>query len=260
MSLSPAQSLPEDIIYELFSALALIDPPRYAGPPDLPERMPVRSSQSDLNLDLYPLWSGIRGPYWHAELETIKRRGMFSESGTLGWITMTHVCRSWRQAGVDMARLWGEIVHVFPSALETVLARSRNAPLALDFGALRRLPVLKQMVLHDQYYMLLTRTIVRVRSLVASNPFRSFRDWHGLLLRQDLPVLEDLSLKGAKRIPEIVGSPLTPLVAPSLRRLVLDQTAFLPFSAPALRTLLIQGSHPRPPSKFRVPIVSSAFP
>ncbi|VDC03543.1 unnamed protein product [Peniophora sp. CBMAI 1063] len=242
MSSSPAQSLPEDVLYEIFNTMAAVDPPRYAGPPDLPGRMPVRSSQSDLNLDLYPLWTGIRGPYWHAELEAIKRRNMFSEQGTLGFIVLTHVCRSWRRAGIDLAPLWGEIVHIFPSALETILARARGAPLALDFGALRRLPVLDQVALHDRYYMLLTKNVVRIRSLVASNPFRSFRDWYGLLLDQELPVLEDLTLKGAKRIPEDVASPIRPLIAPSLLRLVLDQTAYLPFSAPALRTLLIQGA------------------
>ncbi|KZV63770.1 hypothetical protein PENSPDRAFT_669466 [Peniophora sp. CONT] len=88
--------LPDDIIRELFEALADIDTPR---------RAPYRKAWT----------SSARSP-------------------DLGWIRLTHVSRRLRHIGINLSTLWGRVVCSFPSAWETTLARSRNAPLDIYLG------------------------------------------------------------------------------------------------------------------------------
>ncbi|KAI0259240.1 hypothetical protein BC834DRAFT_642399 [Gloeopeniophorella convolvens] len=52
----------------------------------------------------------------------------------MGWLSVTHVCRSWRNAALAYPRLW--TAPAFPAGVkwaEAMLLRSRNAPLHLDF-------------------------------------------------------------------------------------------------------------------------------
>ncbi|KZV68289.1 hypothetical protein PENSPDRAFT_736015 [Peniophora sp. CONT] len=95
---------PNDIICELFKALATIDAPR---------GLPLRRSLNPAYL----------------EFEYGK------PSPSLGWIILTHICRRLRNIGIGyLPALWGRVVCVFPSAhaWKTTLARSRSAPLVLD--------------------------------------------------------------------------------------------------------------------------------
>ncbi|VDC02092.1 unnamed protein product [Peniophora sp. CBMAI 1063] len=54
---------------------------------------------------------------------------------TLGWITLTHVCSSWRAVALSTPTLWAAIVTTLfnTSAVTTFLARAGSCPLTLDF-------------------------------------------------------------------------------------------------------------------------------
>ncbi|KAI0032362.1 hypothetical protein K488DRAFT_85904 [Vararia minispora EC-137] len=91
--------LNDDVIREIFSWLARINPPRR------PQRIVVDE--------------------WDAK--TIK--------GDLGWIVLTHVCKVWRRVGIEHSVLWGSIVGIFPSAFKIVLERAQGAALSLIYDA-----------------------------------------------------------------------------------------------------------------------------
>ncbi|KZV72502.1 hypothetical protein PENSPDRAFT_750949 [Peniophora sp. CONT] len=86
--------LSDDIIYEVFYALAAIDHPHTTG---------YKSERRTTNF------------------------------GRIGWIVMTHVCKRWRRIGLDMSTLWAEIVCLFPLGVETIVQRTKTTPLTLDF-------------------------------------------------------------------------------------------------------------------------------
>ena len=47
------------------------------------------------------------------------------------WITITHVCRAWRDIALNTPRLWSYLVLASPEMTEMVLARSKMAPLCV---------------------------------------------------------------------------------------------------------------------------------
>ncbi|KAI0284062.1 hypothetical protein BC826DRAFT_170884 [Russula brevipes] len=53
---------------------------------------------------------------------------------SLRWISVTHVCRHWRQVALDDSSLWAKISGrmASPTWISEMLARARNAPLAID--------------------------------------------------------------------------------------------------------------------------------
>ncbi|KAI0280965.1 hypothetical protein BC826DRAFT_874013, partial [Russula brevipes] len=57
-----------------------------------------------------------------------------AETGSLRWIGVTHVCRHWRQVALDDSSLWARISssRVRPTWVSEVLARARDAPLAIE--------------------------------------------------------------------------------------------------------------------------------
>ncbi|KAI0045619.1 hypothetical protein FA95DRAFT_1461369, partial [Auriscalpium vulgare] len=52
----------------------------------------------------------------------------------LGWITVTHVCRHWRQIAFDNPSLWGTNIISHPMWIEERLSRSKNSPITLDIS------------------------------------------------------------------------------------------------------------------------------
>ncbi|KZV60394.1 hypothetical protein PENSPDRAFT_351011 [Peniophora sp. CONT] len=89
-------SLPADILSELFLRASFTDPPRY--------------------------------------LSRSERRAHPGRTYELGWINLTHVCHTWRLIGLDLAPLWAAIVSFFPSPFiaDELLARSRDCGLQLE--------------------------------------------------------------------------------------------------------------------------------
>ncbi|KZV64030.1 hypothetical protein PENSPDRAFT_691091 [Peniophora sp. CONT] len=53
---------------------------------------------------------------------------------SLGWITMTHICRDWRTVGLRMPLLWASIVTTFPDPqiANEFLARAGSCPITAD--------------------------------------------------------------------------------------------------------------------------------
>ncbi|KZV64048.1 hypothetical protein PENSPDRAFT_656836 [Peniophora sp. CONT] len=56
---------------------------------------------------------------------------------TLGWITLTHVCRDWRDVGLAMPLLWASIVTTFfdPAIANELLERSCGCPITVELTA-----------------------------------------------------------------------------------------------------------------------------
>jgi hypothetical protein len=54
--------------------------------------------------------------------------------GSLRWISVTHVCRHWRQVALDDSSLWARISGLMANTtwISEMLARARNAPLEID--------------------------------------------------------------------------------------------------------------------------------
>ncbi|EIW58221.1 uncharacterized protein TRAVEDRAFT_47389 [Trametes versicolor FP-101664 SS1] len=61
-----------------------------------------------------------------------KRWHHFGSTHAYKWITLTHVCRAWREIALDTPRLWSHIVLTQPAVAKQVLARSKKAPLWLS--------------------------------------------------------------------------------------------------------------------------------
>ncbi|OJT10898.1 hypothetical protein TRAPUB_12582 [Trametes pubescens] len=56
----------------------------------------------------------------------------FGSTHAYKWITLTHVCRAWREIALNTPRLWSHIVLTQPNVAKQVLARSKKAPLWLS--------------------------------------------------------------------------------------------------------------------------------
>lgn len=84
--------LQDDILCELFYVLAKVDPPRCPMPAGSP----------------------------------------FYQPASLGWVSLTHVCRRWRKIGLDLSKLWADIVCVLPRGAADIAQRTKDRPLNLD--------------------------------------------------------------------------------------------------------------------------------
>ena len=64
----------------------------------------------------------------------------FSRRRNLGWITVTHVCRHWRQVALDDTSLWARIRDTPTNTkwISEMLARAKNAPLDIEFNDVGR--------------------------------------------------------------------------------------------------------------------------
>ncbi|KAI0358097.1 hypothetical protein OH77DRAFT_1242088 [Trametes cingulata] len=58
-----------------------------------------------------------------------QQRNHYGPSHAYKWITLTHVCRTWRTVALSTPRLWSRIVLTRPDVAREVLARSKKAPL-----------------------------------------------------------------------------------------------------------------------------------
>ena len=129
--------LPTDVLYELYLAAAVLDPPirkKYQNG-SLWTTMPRRADSPREKLG--PAWSSSRTrPSKHEETASLSTYRFWGDPPTLGWIRLTHVCQQWRTAGLSMSSLWGDVFPIFPLAAETILARSRGLPLSLDMDRL----------------------------------------------------------------------------------------------------------------------------
>ncbi|VDC04775.1 unnamed protein product [Peniophora sp. CBMAI 1063] len=198
--------LPDDILYELFKALEGIDP--------------------------------AQSPSTHAYTIASARRG--SEPASLGWITLTHVCRRLRNIGINcVPTLWGRVLCVFPSehAWKTAFERSKSAPLVLDLDDDR----IRAVAPHPLPTTILSRALSIIDTIYGNTPIE--RKWW---IDATLPHVVSLELsyeltsyvdyvREWRRIVILDGR----ISAPSLAWFRADG-CFIPFNAPALRYLEIR--------------------
>ncbi|KZV64057.1 hypothetical protein PENSPDRAFT_656845 [Peniophora sp. CONT] len=95
--------LPDDIIYELFEAAALVYPPRSLS-----------------------------------KMHPFVRRKRAPEHTSLGWIILTHICRRWRSIGLSatLAPLWASVVCFSKkhSVIDQLSLRAQGWPVTIDLS------------------------------------------------------------------------------------------------------------------------------
>ncbi|VDB98102.1 unnamed protein product [Peniophora sp. CBMAI 1063] len=269
MRLSTAQTLPADILAELFYILASLDPPTPAAP--APNPVPTLTLAPTAS---HPSWCSPSSP-WFDEQEP-RPSHTAHEKGSLGWIATTHVCAHWRTTALSLAVLWGTTIHTFPRALEPILLRSKGAPLEFDFarrwwccrtcsryGPPQAPLTFRTVALNTHvkcgrfecYCEIARRNACRVRSL--RGPASALSAW------REYPILRELHLTGPGphgpvpsqgRINKHERTPghahehglghAVVLNAPRLERLVFDGAALIPFCAPSLRVLVLHSVRP----------------
>ncbi|KAI0267087.1 hypothetical protein BC834DRAFT_842778 [Gloeopeniophorella convolvens] len=107
------------------------------------------------------------------------------QSPRLGWATVTHVCRRWRQVALEDASLWGKISGVWlrQQWFSEVLVRSKRVPIDLTYHTRPSHAV----------FSMLSRHFSRIRTL----SLRDVRNSPELqeILRSEAPRLQELTLK-----------------------------------------------------------------
>jgi len=165
----------------------------------------------------------VRIFHFHALLEP-PRSGL-QQSGSIGWIRVTHVCQRWRQVALYDSLLWATIT-VFLSSVEwfsETLARARNAPLIVDLEGTPNPKIFPKFLPH------ITRTReLRLRNL-SPFEFRGVQEIFAL----EAPALEHFEL-GLNTVASIIDFRFAARTlfkgrTPKLRTLSLSQVA-IPWS------------------------------
>ncbi|KZV64216.1 hypothetical protein PENSPDRAFT_175356 [Peniophora sp. CONT] len=190
-----------------------------------------------------------------ADLDPAGQPESASNRRKLGWINLTHVCRRWREVGLDRSTLWANVVTTFPRALDVMLARAKSVPLTLD---IYDIAFMRGLLLSPTYLASILFLVSRARHIkdedhwdsgcrpvnAVTNSRRHRKDpstvnrrnWAHILRGQTLPTLEYLELIDGSwyndRRPIVVETPFT---APNLHTCKLGR--FIPFRAPSLSSL-----------------------
>ncbi|KZV62577.1 hypothetical protein PENSPDRAFT_692394 [Peniophora sp. CONT] len=142
----------------------------------------------------------------------------YYKPGSLGWISITHVCRRWRKIGLDLSKLWADIICVFPRGVDTIAQRTKNQLLNLDLD-LSRDP-------EDVWDAIQNRNLLARAHTLRHEPFfcgetRLRYAWSTMLMDLTLPQLRELSLV-LFDFPYSPRHPQRSLNAPNLRTLALN--------------------------------------
>ncbi|KAI0284063.1 hypothetical protein BC826DRAFT_170889 [Russula brevipes] len=136
---------------------------------------------------------------------------------SLRWISVTHVCRHWRQVALDDSSLWAKISGRMASTtwISEMLARARNAPLAIDLLETPDAETLAMFTAHFAH----THEF-RLRGLVTPHFDDSIREICSL----EAPALEHFEL-GVRVAPPVtfLRAPFFNGMAPKLRTFSLSQ-------------------------------------
>ncbi|KZV73451.1 hypothetical protein PENSPDRAFT_297898 [Peniophora sp. CONT] len=234
--LSIAQTLPVDVLCDLYFTVASSDPParKHAFPPYLVQSIsPFRKNAAKEPLG--PTWSQIPAVGTRRN-DYISSTSYMADEESLGWILLTHVCSQWRSVGLSLSSLWGDIFSIFPKVASTLLSRARDAPLTFDMDFLSHLqpnPFGSRDYL-SSFKNLARQHLARAGTMTFAQHAQS--DWNiTLLYHNEFPYLKDLRV-------QVLYVPIMhptferpPRLAPSLKRLVLN--VFIPFTAPNLTNL-----------------------
>ncbi|VDB85005.1 unnamed protein product [Peniophora sp. CBMAI 1063] len=149
---------------------------------------------------------------------------------SLGWVKLAHVNKRWRQILLELPCLWARIVCLFPRAFKELLARSKEAPIALDY---RRCRTQKDV---NEFESLLPRA--RTLSDVDA---KQAPDWSTLLPGKTLcaAMEADLGFHSGTLSQKRATVPDGLMHMPALRRLTM-RNLYLRASTPNLRSLTLE--------------------
>ncbi|VDB99990.1 unnamed protein product [Peniophora sp. CBMAI 1063] len=148
-------------------------------------------------------------------------------AGTLGWISLTHVTRSWREVGLHSPRLWAGILLDLPTAYETILRRARQGPLTFDFDKVSGIKLRGKMFRRPD--------LLRRAHTINDSGISDLRTWSGVFdFPQNLPHLQFLRVRQPALTQPMKNKEIE---APYLRHCELDLRYFPFTSAPRLTTL-----------------------
>lgn len=237
---APIMILPDDILSLIFEFLCSVDPPR---PPGRLNRhsdneQPAFSYKLEENL-----WGGC------------------DISGSLGWYTVTHVCRRWRNHTLRQTRLWAMHIGLLPRALETVLSRCGNhRPLKLQIKKAVRshrdhdTPAAWEILarLHEDNAHSFNMSRIRSIHVVDTDYFSTLENPSREFLAHELAEVEEVCLQGVTGCAYHSEWHETPtstleewhtshpaLLSPRLHTLYLENT-FIPFTANNLTRLSLR--------------------
>ncbi|KAI0289297.1 hypothetical protein BC826DRAFT_1107155 [Russula brevipes] len=135
----------------------------------------------------------------------------------LRWISVTHVCRHWRQVALDDSSLWARISGRLakPTWISETLARARNAPLAINLFVAPNAETMSMFTAHFAH----THEF-RLRGLVAPHNDDNIREICGL----EAPSLKHFELAADIDSPfTFLRAPFFNGMAPNLRTFSLSQ-------------------------------------
>ncbi|KZV73117.1 hypothetical protein PENSPDRAFT_683158 [Peniophora sp. CONT] len=227
---TPFSRLPLEIQEEVFSWSAVIDPP-FSSMRRRKLHKPLRTpldyddlSDSDDEL--------------HGSLSLDERRKLESIEDSLGFIRISHVCKSWRAILLSMKRVWANNVGTLPLAATDMVLRARSCPVtitvqdtnlhgAFDINRMPEAPVIR--VIHGTF---LKPSRDDLRDYVSVISTRD-KDGHPL---EALNTLETVNLSVLGAVHRLDDIPYT--VTPSLLS-VTSKNLFIAFIARSLRHLSI---------------------
>ncbi|KZV70275.1 hypothetical protein PENSPDRAFT_734854 [Peniophora sp. CONT] len=170
------------------------------------------------------------------------RANEHEQMGSLGWIVVTHVCRTWRRVGIEHAKLWADTITVLATSVKDIGPRTKEVPVVLDF----RLQFIPDDYLYNHFLgaFLHRARVIRDTYEVAASWRESVMAYR-VLSGKCLPSLERLELTyhpielGFKDTKYATLAALMPFKfdAPSLTYAAL--TIFIPLVAPRLRVLIV---------------------
>ncbi|EIM81707.1 uncharacterized protein STEHIDRAFT_115081 [Stereum hirsutum FP-91666 SS1] len=224
-SSTPIFTIPPELIARCFAILAEEDPPTVC---------------------LY-----IRDPQTLSEV----REPPGSARPHMGFLTITHICRRWRDIALNMSSLWSTLTFMLgPRWLEEMLRRSKSAPLTIHHN-------LDHVPYSWKDYKTLSTAVIgtveqnlhRIKSL-SFNMLSMDRDTRFPLtdvMTKPSPLLEDLtlSMKGLQSLPSFPDSFLGGQPS-NVRRLCLDNVGYnwaaSPFVNLSILTITVFASHVYP--------------
>lgn len=158
--------------------------------------------------------------------------GALGQIGTLGWISLGHVCRYWRDVLLNMPALWAGAVGVLAKAAAVMLERAMDAPITLS--------------LNDSYNdcSFHARHIFRAQTININVSSSSILyDMRVALGAQNLPALESLSMIHAFGHIPPHNFDLPPFTAPRLKHIHMENY-FVPWTAGSLSHLTLVRTRP----------------
>ncbi|VDC02068.1 unnamed protein product [Peniophora sp. CBMAI 1063] len=203
----------------------------------------AQNLQLDVLKEIFEYLAAISEPRWRNEGSSTRF--------DLGWIYAAHVCRRWRDVGLDLAQLWAAHVCSLPNvhASEDLLKRTKSCPLKIE--------VLYGRTQLPRIHFAL-RNLDRVESITCYPSY----DWEEALReRGRLPLLRHLHLSQ-----DIAYDPATLILdAPLLQTVSLENAIMMPspssaISYSSLRSLSITGVNSSPTPAWEILTLLSRTP